>query len=291
MTYLAADRWWGWARRPNHRVSCRVSCRTVLYRTLELTLAPALRLLYRPEIVGFEFVPRTGPVIIAGNHISFADEFFTPLAARRQVFYFAKAEYFNTPGLQGRAMAAFFQGLGQVSVERGDARSAAASIDVGVDLLRDGRALGIYPEGTRSPDGRLYKFRTGVARVALRSGAPVVPVGLIGTRDVQPPDSKRWHKATVGCSLRRTAGLLRPRGRGTQFARAARDHRADSVSRAAPVRGRNTSTRTRAARNRKNDLGLDVTGWHQGRDHFRGTATAVATEPRNQSAFLDSWRG
>jgi 1-acyl-sn-glycerol-3-phosphate acyltransferase len=95
-------------------------------------------------------------------------------------------------------MAAFFQGLGQVSVERGDTRSAAASIDVGVDLLRDGRALGIYPEGTRSPDGRLYKFRTGVARVALRSGAPVVPVGLIGTRDVQSPESKRWHKAAVG---------------------------------------------------------------------------------------------
>ena len=81
-------------------------------------------------------MPRTGPVIIAGNHISFADEFFTPLAARRQVFYFAKAEYFNTPGLRGRAMAAFFQGLGQVPVERGDTRSAAASIDIGVDVLR-----------------------------------------------------------------------------------------------------------------------------------------------------------
>ncbi len=175
-----------------------VSSRSVLYRTLELTVAPSLRLLYRPEIVGFEFVPRRGPVIIAGNHISFADEIFTPLAARRQVFYFAKAEYFNTPGLRGRAMAGFFHGLGQVSVERGDIRSAAASIDIGVDLLRAGRALGIYPEGTRSPDGRLYKFRTGVARVALRSGAPVVPVGLVGTRDVLPPDTKRWHKAAVG---------------------------------------------------------------------------------------------
>jgi len=199
MTYLAAGRWWGWGA--PRKITARpagVSCRTVLYRTLELTLAPALRVLYRPEIVGFEFVPRTGAVIIAGNHISFADEFFTPLAARRQVFYFAKAEYFNTPGLRGRAMSAFFGGMGQVSVERGDIRSAAASIEVGVELLQDGRALGIYPEGTRSPDGRLYKFRTGVARVALRSGAPVVPVGLIGTRDVQPPDSKRWHKAAVG---------------------------------------------------------------------------------------------
>lgn len=170
----------------------------MLYRTLELTVAPALRAFYRPDVIGFENVPRTGPVIIAGNHVSFADEIFTPLAARRQVFYFAKAEYFTTPGVRGRVMAGVFQGLGQVSVERGDARSAAASIDVGVELLQEGRALGIYPEGTRSPDGRLYKFRTGVARVALRSGAPVVPVGLVGTRDVQPPGSRRWHHASVG---------------------------------------------------------------------------------------------
>ena len=169
----------------------------MLYRALELTVAPALRAVYRPRVTGLANVPRTGPVIIAGNHVSFADEIFTPLAARRQVFYFAKAEYFNSPGLRGRAMGAFFHGLGQVSVERNDTRSAAASIDVGVDVLREGQALGIYPEGTRSPDGRLYKFRTGVARVAIRSAAPVVPVGLVGTREVQPPGSKRWHLAPV----------------------------------------------------------------------------------------------
>jgi len=169
----------------------------VLYRTLELTVAPALRLAYRPRVTGLANVPRTGPVIIAANHVSFADEIFTPLAARRQVIYFAKAEYFNSPGLRGRAMGAFFRGLGQVPVERGDTRSAAASIDVGVDVLLAGRALGIYPEGTRSRDGRLYKFRTGVARLAIRSAAPVVPVGLVGTRDVQPPGDKRWHRAPV----------------------------------------------------------------------------------------------
>jgi 1-acyl-sn-glycerol-3-phosphate acyltransferase len=169
----------------------------VLYRTLELTVAPALRLAYRPRVTGLANVPRTGPVIIAANHVSFADEIFTPLAARRQVIYFAKAEYFNSPGLRGRAMGAFFRGLGQVPVERGDTRSAAASIDVGVDVLLAGQALGIYPEGTRSPDGRLYKFRTGVARLAIRSAAPVVPVGLVGTRDVQPPGDKRWHRAPV----------------------------------------------------------------------------------------------
>lgn len=169
----------------------------MLYRTLELTLAPALRALYRPLVTGIENVPRTGPVIIAANHASFADEFFTPLAARRQVYYLAKAEYFDSPGLRGRAMAAFFTGCGHVPVDRDSTRAAAASIDICVELLKDGQAFGIYPEGTRSADGRLYRFRTGVARVALRSGAPVVPVGLVGTRDVQPPGSRRWHKAPV----------------------------------------------------------------------------------------------
>jgi 1-acyl-sn-glycerol-3-phosphate acyltransferase len=169
----------------------------VLYRTLELTLAPTLRAIYRPDVTGLEHVPRTGPLILAGNHISFADEIFTPLLARRQVFYFAKAEYFTTPGFKGRAMSAFFTGLGQVPVERGDTRSAAGVIDIGVEVLSEGRALGIFPEGTRSPDGRLYKFRTGVARLALRSGAPVVPVGIVGTREVQPPGSRRWHRAPV----------------------------------------------------------------------------------------------
>jgi 1-acyl-sn-glycerol-3-phosphate acyltransferase len=169
----------------------------VLYRTLELTLAPALRAVYRPEVTGVAGVPREGPVILAANHISFADEFFMPLSCRRQVFYFAKAEYFTTPGLRGRMMAAWFRGMGQVPVERADTRAAASVIDIGVEVLGKGRALGIFPEGTRSPDGRLYKFRTGVARLALRSGAPVVPVGLVGTRDVQPPGDRRWHRARV----------------------------------------------------------------------------------------------
>jgi 1-acyl-sn-glycerol-3-phosphate acyltransferase len=171
--------------------------RDVLYRALELTLAPALRAVYRPEVTGAEHVPSTGPVIVAANHQSFADEFFVPLAARRQVFYFAKAEYFTSPGLRGRAMAAFFQGMGQVPVARSDTRSAAAVIDIGVEVLGEGKALGIFPEGTRSPDGSLYKFRTGVARLALRSGVPVVPVGVVGTREVQPPDSRFWHRAPV----------------------------------------------------------------------------------------------
>ncbi len=170
----------------------------MLYRALELTVAPALRVVHRPQVTGLEHVPRTGPVIIAGNHISFADEIFTPLAARRQVIYLAKSEYFTTPGVKGRAMAAFFGGLGLVPVDRDATVAAARSVDQCVELLAEDKAFGIYPEGTRSPDGRLHKFRTGVARIALRSGAPVVPVGLIDTDRVQPPGVRAWHPRPVG---------------------------------------------------------------------------------------------
>jgi 1-acyl-sn-glycerol-3-phosphate acyltransferase len=169
----------------------------VLYRALELTVSPTLRTVFRPEVSGVANVPRTGAVIIAGNHVSFADEVFTPLAARRQVMYLAKAEYFTTPGLRGRVVSGFMGGMGQVPVERGDMRAAAASVDVCIDVLRDGRAFGIYPEGTRSPDGRLYRFRTGVARIALRTGVPVVPVGLVGTDDVLPSGARRWRRRPV----------------------------------------------------------------------------------------------
>jgi 1-acyl-sn-glycerol-3-phosphate acyltransferase len=169
----------------------------VLYRALEITLGPTMRAVYRPLITGTEHIPKTGALILASNHISFADEIFTPLAAGRRISYFAKAEYFTGTGVKGRLTAALFHGLGQVPVERGDPRSAAAVVDIGVGLLRQGAALGIFPEGTRSPDGSLYRFRTGVARLALRSGAPVVPVGIVGTRDVQPPGSRRWHRAPV----------------------------------------------------------------------------------------------
>jgi len=197
----------------------------VLYRTLELTLAPALRAAYRPLVTGLADVPAIGPVIFAANHQSFADEFFLPLAARRQVFFFAKAEYFNSPGVRGKAMAAFFHGMGQVPVERADTRSAAAVIDIGLEVLDEGRALGIFPEGTRSPDGRLYKFRTGVARMAIRSGAAVVPVGLVGTRDVQPPDTRRWHRAPVEVHFgaARTFGHLADQERSARVLREVTD--------------------------------------------------------------------
>ncbi|HEV2887889.1 MAG TPA: lysophospholipid acyltransferase family protein, partial [Jatrophihabitans sp.] len=169
----------------------------MLYRAAELLVSPLLRAYFKPQTTGQQFVPRTGPAIIAANHLSAADEVFTPITAGRQVLYFAKAEYFNAPGLRGRITAWSFREFGHVPVDRDNPRAAANTIDVGVELLGQNKALGIYPEGTRSPDGRLHKFRTGVARLALRTGAPVVPVGLIGTDKVLMEGDRHWYRAPV----------------------------------------------------------------------------------------------
>jgi 1-acyl-sn-glycerol-3-phosphate acyltransferase len=169
----------------------------VLYRATELIGYPIVRALFRPEVTGLEHVVGCGAVIFAANHLSAADEVFTPVAARRQVVYFAKAEYFSQPGLRGRFVARVFHEFGHVPVERDSIHAAAATIEIGTRLLADGKALGIYPEGTRSPDGRLYRFRAGVARLALRSGAPIIPVGLIGTDQVLTAGDRRWHRRPV----------------------------------------------------------------------------------------------
>lgn len=169
----------------------------LLYRATELIGYPVVRAWFRPEVTGLEFVARSGAAIITANHLSACDEVFTPVAARRQVAYFAKAEYFTQPGLRGRFVAWAFREFGHVPVDRADTHAAAATIQTGVTLLAQGRALGIYPEGTRSPDGRLYKFRTGVARLALRSGAPVIPVGLVGTDAVLRAGDRRWHRQPI----------------------------------------------------------------------------------------------
>ena len=169
----------------------------MLYRATELIAYPLLRAYFRPEVHGLEHVPRTGSVILAANHLSAADEVFTPVAARRQVAYFAKSEYFTQPGLKGRFVARAFREFGHVPVDRADAQAAASTIAIGTRLLGQGSALGIYPEGTRSPDGRLHRFRTGVARLALNSGAPVIPVGLVGTDRVMIEGDRRWHRSHV----------------------------------------------------------------------------------------------
>jgi 1-acyl-sn-glycerol-3-phosphate acyltransferase len=173
----------------------------MLYRATELIAYPCLRGYFRPQITGRDLMPRNGAAIVAANHLSAADEVFTPVCARRQVLYFAKAEYFTAPGLRGRLRARIFREFGHIPVDRDDTRAAAGTIATGSELLAEGRVLGIYPEGTRSPDGRLHKFRTGVARLALRTGAPVVPVGLVGTDQVLRPGDGRWRRVPVAVNF------------------------------------------------------------------------------------------
>ncbi len=158
----------------------------MFYSFLKAFLIPVLTPTFRPRVKGLRNVPATGAVIIAANHNAFIDSVFIPLVLQRRVTYLAKSEYFTSPGIKGLLMRIFFTAIGQVPIDRSGGRRSEAALQTGLDLLHQGNALGIYPEGTRSPDGRLYKGRTGVARLALESGAPVVPVALFNTDKIQP---------------------------------------------------------------------------------------------------------
>jgi 1-acyl-sn-glycerol-3-phosphate acyltransferase len=155
-------------------------------------LGPLMRLLARPTIEGLEHIPQRGAAILASNHLAVADSFLLPLLVRRRITFLAKREYFTQPGLIGRLKKIFFTGVGQVPVDRASASGAQAALDTAVRLLGEGKLLGIYPEGTRSPDGRLYKGKTGVARMALEAEVPVIPVAMIGTDKVNPIGSRYW---------------------------------------------------------------------------------------------------
>lgn len=150
-------------------------------------LGPLLRLAFRPRIEGLDHVPSSGPAIVAGNHLSFSDHFLMPAILRRRITFLAKAEYFTGPGIKGRLTAAFFRSIGQIPVDRSGKDAGQAAIREGLRVLRRGELLGIYPEGTRSHDGRLYKGKVGVAVMALRAQVPVVPCAMIGTFEAQPP--------------------------------------------------------------------------------------------------------
>jgi 1-acyl-sn-glycerol-3-phosphate acyltransferase len=156
------------------------------YRLLRWFVGLLFRVVWRPVVVGRENVPRTGPVIIASNHLSFIDSVVIPLVVPRRVRFLAKAEYFEGTGLRGLAMRLFFHVVDAVPIRRTGNRDAVASLEAGLGVLREGSAFGIYPEGTRSRDGRLYRGKTGVGWLAMASGAPVVPVTLIGTERIQP---------------------------------------------------------------------------------------------------------
>ncbi len=163
-----------------------------------IILGPILHAVFRPWVRGEEHVPVEGGAILASNHLSFSDSIFLPLVVRRRVTFLAKADYFTGSGLKGRLTAGFFRGVGQLPIDRSGGQASEAALQTGLKLLRNGELLGLYPEGTRSPDGRLYRGKTGVARMALEAKVPVLPVVMVGTDKVQPIGRKIPHLGRVG---------------------------------------------------------------------------------------------
>ncbi|MFF5567311.1 lysophospholipid acyltransferase family protein [Streptomyces sp. NPDC012623] len=166
---------------------------------IKAALGPIMRLMFRTRVEGAENIPGSGPVILAGNHLTFIDSMILPLVCDRQVFFIGKDEYVTGKGIKGRLMAWFFTGVGMIPVDRDGGRGGVAALMTGRRVLERGDVFGIYPEGTRSPDGRLYRGRTGIARLTLMTGAPVVPFAMIGTDKCQPNGSgmPRSGKVTV----------------------------------------------------------------------------------------------
>jgi 1-acyl-sn-glycerol-3-phosphate acyltransferase len=165
------------------------------YWLTKLFLTPYLRLCFRLRVEGLEHVPASGPAILASNHLSFCDSLFLPLVLRRRLTYVAKAEYFEDP-----RTAWFFRGCGQIPIRRGSGAEWRRALESAIEVLDRGQLFGIYPEGTRSADGRLHRGHSGVGMIVLRTGAPVIPVGLIGTREAQPIGARfprPFHRITV----------------------------------------------------------------------------------------------
>lgn len=160
-------------------------------------LGPLLALIGRPKVEGLENIPDEGAVILASNHLAVMDSFYLPLVVRRRITFLAKSEYFTGTGIKGWFTRWFYTAVGQVPIDRTDADAAQAALTTAERILKAGKLLGIYPEGTRSPDGRLYKGKTGLARLALHSGVPVIPVAMIGTNVVNPPGTKMLRPGRV----------------------------------------------------------------------------------------------
>src|SRR6478752_6334781 len=155
-----------------------------------IAIGPLLRVVFRPRVSGAENIPDDGASILASNHLSYADWLFMPLTLPRRVTFVAKAEYFTSPGVKGWFQKKFFSGAGQVPIDRSGASAAEGALSAAERILREGELFGIYPEGTRSHDGRLYRGKTGVARLALETKVPVIPVAVIGTDAIAPPGKK-----------------------------------------------------------------------------------------------------
>ncbi|AYG04449.1 lysophospholipid acyltransferase family protein [Gryllotalpicola protaetiae] len=161
-----------------------------LYTLARFTMSPLARLLFRPRVIGRHNVPKRGPVIIASNHLSFIDSVAIPMVSPRRVRFLAKSSYFDGTGARGGFQRLFFSSVGAIPVVRGAGSAAQAALDQSRRIIESGEAFALYPEGTRSLDGRLYKGRTGAAWLALTTGAPVVPVGLKRTNDFLPVGAK-----------------------------------------------------------------------------------------------------
>jgi len=185
----------------------------VFYWVLKtVVLGPILKLLFRPWVEGEENIPDDGAAIFASNHLSFSDSIFLPLVVPRRMTFLAKSDYFTGRGLKGRATAAFFRGVGQLPVDRSGGRAGEAALRSGLKVLRRGELLGIYPEGTRSPDGRLYRGRTGVARMALEGKVKVLPVAMIGTDKAQPTGTKIPKLIRIGVKIGKPLDFSRYEG-------------------------------------------------------------------------------
>jgi 1-acyl-sn-glycerol-3-phosphate acyltransferase len=170
----------------------------LVYYIARRVLNVLFRVIWRPRLEGLENVPKSGPVLIASNHLSFSDSVIIPVVMPRRVHFLAKQEYFTTPGFKGRAMKVFFTIVGAVPVKRSGRRDDAMdALTTGLGVLQDGGAFALYPEGTRSRDGRLYRGRTGVAWLALKSGASIIPVGVVGTDKLQPIGARMPRMAKV----------------------------------------------------------------------------------------------
>lgn len=196
---------------------------TPAYRVLKFVLlGPFLHYLGRPWAEGMEHVPADGGVIMASNHLAVVDSYYLALKLKRPICFLAKQEYFEGKGPFGRLMRWMMLSVNQIPVSRDDRDQAEAALMKAAELVRDGRVWGVYPEGTRSPDGRLHRGRTGMARVAAMTGAPVVPVAMIGTREAQPLGSNRVRRVDVG--MRLGAPMYFPRsGPGTPSAEELRE--------------------------------------------------------------------
>ncbi len=185
----------------------------MLYWVLKrFILGPLLRVIFRPWVEGLEHIPADGAAILASNHLSFSDSIFLPLVVDRRITFLAKSDYFTGKGIKGWFTKLFFTGVGQVPVDRSGGRAAEAALRTGTRILAQGDLLGLYPEGTRSPDGRLYRGKTGVARMALEAGVTVIPVAMIDTEKIQPVGRLRPRIMRVGVRFGRPLDFTRYEG-------------------------------------------------------------------------------